>query len=202
MSKQMQDLIEGCLKGDSSSQKALYRQYYSLFMSICLRYADNREDAEEMLQNGFLKIFRNISQFKGEGSFEGWMKRILVHVSLDHYRYKKNSFHRSIIHLSSDEKSDERMMEDAMYAKGMHDELLNEDRYSKEELMMMLQSLPETTRIVFNLYVFEEYTHKDIGAMLGLAERTSQFHLNQARKLLMAELEKKTSLVKLKRVSS
>lgn len=200
MTKQLHDLVHGCRNGDTVSQKTLYRQYYSLFMSICIRYADNREDAEEMLQNGFLKIFRNIQQYKGEGSFEGWMKRILVNVALDHYRYKKNSFHRNIIHLNHPEKGDERMMEDAMYAQGIHEELLHEDRYSKDDLLQMLNCLPETTRLVFNLYVFEEYSHKEIAGIIGLAERTSQFHLNQARKLLLAELEKKTPFATLKRV--
>ena len=200
MTQQLHEWMAGCRNGDPGSQKALYRHYYSLFMSICLRYADNREDAEEMLQNGFLKIFRNIGQYKGEGSFEGWMKRILVNVALDHYRYKKNSFHRNIVHLNNPEKSDERQMDDMMYSRGLHDELLHEDRYTKEELLLMLQHLPETTRLVFNLYVFEEYSHKEIGNMIGLAERTSQFHLNQARRLLITELEKKTSQATLKRV--
>jgi RNA polymerase sigma factor (sigma-70 family) len=196
----LQEIITGCRENNAVFQKHLYRQYFSLFMNICMRYADNREDAEEMLQNGFLKIFSNINQYEGAGSFEGWMKRILVNVALDHYRYKKNTFHRNVIHLQHAEKTDERMMDDAMYSSGMYNESLYEGRYSKEDLETMLHQLPPTTKQIFNLYVFEEYTHKEIGALMNIAERTSQFHLAQARKILTEELEKKTQLIKLKRV--
>jgi RNA polymerase sigma factor (sigma-70 family) len=178
----MDQIIRGCQQQLADCQKALYKQYFGLMMNICNRYANNREDAEEMLNNGFLKIFSNISQFEHKGSFEGWMKRIVVNSCLDYLKSK--SYRNSARLVALPGEGGEHEMDGLMFRQQHFDENLREEKYSREDLMQMLQSLPEQTRTVFNLFVFEEFSHKEIAEQLNMAERTSQWHLSNARKVL------------------
>jgi RNA polymerase sigma factor (sigma-70 family) len=195
MEMPLEDIIEGCRRGNMAVQKLLYKRYYSLFMVMCLRYVVTREDAEEVLNNAFLRIFKYINKFNHTGSFEGWMKRIVVNCCLDFVKRAQQQ-QGKIISLHTD-------YSEAYVANGnlgaSESSLLN-DKYDKAYLLGLLQNLPDNARLVFNLYVFEEYNHREIGETLNMAERTSQAHLAKARQLLMEQLDKKKLLHKLQRV--
>jgi RNA polymerase sigma factor (sigma-70 family) len=191
-----EDIITGCRQNDIACQKILYKKYCTLFMVMCLRYVPTQEDAEEVLNNAFLRIFKYIGKFNNTGSFEGWMKRIVVNCCLDFI--KKNRQHGKIISLHTEYKDGFFPVNEIAEAGSENN--LADDKYDKEYLLQLLQNLPENTRLVFNLYVFESYNHREIGEMLDMAERTSQAHLAKARQLLMAELDKKKLMHKLQRV--
>jgi RNA polymerase sigma factor (sigma-70 family) len=194
----LEDMIAGCRRNDIVCQKTLYKKYYSLFMVMCFRYVPGREDAEEVLNNAFLRIFKYIDKFNNAGSFEGWMKRIVVNCCLDFI--KKNRQHGKIISLHAEYKDGYLPVTDHELAGASSENNLAVDKYDKEYLLCLLQNLPENTRLVFNLYVFEQYNHREIGEVLNMAERTSQAHLAKARQLLAAELDKKKLMHKLQRV--
>jgi RNA polymerase sigma-70 factor (ECF subfamily) len=170
-------IIEGCVAGKRSAQSALYRQYASVMMAVCLRYAQSHDEAEDILSEAFLKIFTNIKSYRNEGSFEGWMKRIMINHALNYYRKNRRSpFLEDIAGINETEI------------------LSNEDRFadhapvSAETLTALVQMLPRGYRIVFNLYVFEEYSHKEISVMLQISESTSKTQLLKARKMLRKKL--------------
>lgn len=187
-------MIEGCRQGQLSLQKILYKKYYGLFMSMCMRYTPRREDAEEILNNAFLRIYKYIHKYSNTGSFEGWMKRIVVNCCLDYVNNNQYQRQGKVISLHTE------------YGDGFvpHDDLqeanLAVEKYDHQYLLGLLQDLPENCRVVFNLYVFEEYSHKEIGELLQIAERTSQAHLAKARQLLVNQLSKKKLTHKLERV--
>ncbi len=193
----LQHILTGCKKNDTVSQKALYMQYYNLFMTMCLRYVSDKADAEEVLNNAFLRIFKHINQYKNEGSFEGWMKKVVVNSCLAFIRTAGYGVRTKIISLQDN------------YEANHHSSALNgrytaeegmEQKYKSEYLMQLLLSLPEATRLVFNLYVFEDYNHKEIAEALDMAERTSQSHLAKARKILSTSLDRKELIQKIQRV--
>jgi RNA polymerase sigma factor (sigma-70 family) len=191
-----EDIITGCRHNDIVCQKILYKKYYPLFMVMCMRYVPTQEDAEEVLNNAFLRIFKYISKFNNTGSFEGWMKRIVVNCCLDFI--KKNKQYGKIIPLHTEYKEGYFPVNEIVEASS--EENLVVDKYDKDFLLQLLQNLPENVRLVFNLYVFESYNHREIGEVLDMAERTSQAHLAKARQLLAAELDKKKLTHKLQRV--
>ena len=193
----LQNIVTGCKKQDRASQKALYLKYVSSLMSICQRYVTNDSDAEEILNNAFLRIFKHIGQFNNDGSFEGWLKRITVNCCLT-YIGKSNFINRTKIVALQNDNSDDSVL----FSAGNFSITENgtEDKYRKEYLLKLVHNLPETTRLVFNLYVFEEFNHREIGDLLGIAERTSQAHLANARKILSEELDKKSLVHKLQRI--
>jgi RNA polymerase sigma-70 factor (ECF subfamily) len=172
--EEIDTIIEGCLKEMRSAQQKLYKQYAGLMYGICLRYTGNKADAEDVLQDGFVKIFVNIKSFRNEGSFEGWMKRIMVNTSLCFLRQKsKNQF---IVQ----QKEIPDILEDIDI----------EYDIEPQRLMKMVLALPEGSRMVFNLFAIEEYSHKEIGEMLGISEGTSKSQLSRARKMLAFQIEK------------
>lgn len=191
-----EDIIAGCRRNDIACQKMLYKKYYSLFMVMCFRYVPAKEDAEEVLNNAFLRIFKYIGKFNNTGSFEGWMKRIVVNCCLDFI--KKNRQHGKVISLHTEYKDGYFPVTDQ--AETFSENNLAIEKYDREYLLCLLQNLPENTRLVFNLYVFESYNHREIGEALDMAERTSQAHLAKARQILAAELDKKKLMHKLQRV--
>ena len=174
-------LIEDCIKGKRRAQNKLYKRYARTMLGICLRYSKNKSEAEDVLQEGFIKIFRNIKNFRREGSFEGWMKRIMVNTALIHSRNNmKHYFHSDIDNLSE-------VLID-------NEELETEGRFSVKEMMSLVQSLPDGYRAVFNLYVFDDYSHTEIAEILEISEGTSKSQLARARRLLqnkLIELQKK-----------
>jgi RNA polymerase sigma-70 factor (ECF subfamily) len=161
-------VIKGCIKGKSKYQELLYRQFYAYGMSICLRYAHCRDEAAEILNDGFLKIFQNISKFDFSQQFKPWLRRIMINTAIDNYR--KNQKHYN--HL------DETVVDEEMLDVGLINDLEIND------IMKLLNELPENYRLTFNLYEIEGYSHQEIAQMLGIAEGTSRSNLTRARNLL------------------
>ena len=168
-------LVEDCIKGKRRAQSKLYKRYANTLLGICLRYSRNKSEAEDVLQEGFIKIFLNIKNFRMEGSFEGWMKRIMVNTALLNSRDNlKHYFHADI------DKMQESLTEDTIFEVDAN--------FSKKEIMNLIQELPDGYRVVFNLYVFDNYTHKEIAKTLGISDGTSKSQLARARKFLQNKL--------------
>ncbi|NDK54440.1 RNA polymerase sigma factor [Pontibacter fetidus] len=165
------ELIAGCQRADSKAQKVLYERYVSMMYGVCMRYLKNEMDAEEALLNGFMKIYQNVEKFEAKGSFEGWIRRIMVNEALGFLR-KKEPLHLAI--------------EDGytqIAGSGGADQDLNEN-----ELLELLHTLPAGYRAVFNLYAIEGYSHKEIADMLNITEGTSKSQLSKARAMLQKRL--------------
>ncbi len=168
-------LIKQCLIGDAKSQKRLYDQYARIMFGVCLRYSNGYDDAKDILQDGFVKIFGKLGQYSFNGSFEGWMKRIFINTALEHYRVNKNHM----------------MHSDVEEAYGnAHDDFTIE-RISRAEILAIMNRMAPGYRSVLNLYLIEGYSHAEIGEMLGISEGTSKSQLSRARVLLQAELLKR-----------
>lgn len=168
----LEELITGCKKQDRQAQEELYHRYAGKFFSICLKYSNNYEQAKDNLQEAFIKIFENIDQFKGKGSFEGWMTRIMINTALK--QYKKNA---SVFLSIQDDIAEEPEVE------------VEENEFSTMELIKMIQELPERYRLVFNLYVMEEHSHQEIAEMLNISVGTSKSNLARARVKLKEIIE-------------
>lgn len=174
-----QNIIAGCRENKRVFQELLYKQYYSLFLRICVRYAMNMEDAEQLMNDGFLKIFNNISQYKNAGSFEGWMKRIVVNNCLDYLKSKDTKNALKISHaVPTNETQEVAVPADAIKS------------LEFKEMLHLIQRLPATTKTVFNMYVFDGFAHKEISKMLDISESTSSWHLHHARGLLQGMIKK------------
>lgn len=174
-----QDIITGCRENKRVFQELLYKQYYSLFLRICVRYAMNMEDAEQLMNDGFLKIFNNISQYKNAGSFEGWMKRIVVNNCLDYLKSKDIKNALKISHAVPTNETQEIAVQ-ADVIKSLE----------FKEMLHLIQRLPATTKTVFNMYVFDGFAHKEISKILDISESTSSWHLYHARGLLQGMIKK------------
>lgn len=169
-------LIEGCRSKDRKSQRKLYEKYFGMMMSISLRYCSNWDEAMEVVNSGFLKIFLKIKDFQGKGSFEGWMKRITINTALDYLKSLKPY---------TEEIDDRNTFNNEYY---YENEAL--DKFSTDDILIQIQSLPPMSRAVFNLNIMEGYKHKEIAEKLGISEGTSHWHLQNARKLLVDKLSK------------
>ena len=143
-------------------------------MSVCLRYGSNRETAEDLLQEGFIKVFSAIGSFEGSGSFEGWMRRIFVNTALEYLR--KNDILKESVEIDNAE-----VLQEVDYSAI--------ERISADELMELIAELPPGFRTVFNMFVIEGYSHKEIGDALGITESTSRSQLTRAKRLLQKKLE-------------
>lgn len=161
-------LIRGCLSGDIRMQEALYRKYSARMYAVCLRYAGTADDAKDFLQEGFIKVFRNLGRFRAEGSFEGWMRRIFVRTAIEQLRVRKTP----TAPLPEGHEAGEEVGWTAL------------DSLALEDLSRMIRSLPDGYRTVFNLYAVEGHSHREIGEMLGISEGTSKSQLARARKAL------------------
>jgi RNA polymerase sigma-70 factor (ECF subfamily) len=165
-------LIQACIDENRSSQKALYERFSAKMYYVCLRYARHELEAQDMLQDGFIKVFDNISKFKHNGSFEGWIRRIMVNTSLNYCR--KSSFKNEQIGI-------EDYQDKVVDSKAV-------SNLSEQELLKLIQTLPDGYRMVFNLYVIEGYSHKEIGELLNTTESTSRSQLAKARKWMQKVL--------------
>lgn len=166
------ELIAGCLRQDRTCQEALYKRFYGKMLGVTLRYARDRDEARDMLQEGFIKVFTSISNFSGKGSFEGWVRRIVVNTSIDHLRKNKHEYMIvSTVHSRDGDLPD--AVEEAD-----ENELL---QLSEEQLIACIQQLSPAYRAVFNLYVMENLPHKEISERLGISEGTSKSNLAKAR---------------------
>lgn len=174
------ELIAGCVRQDRNCQKALYEQFYGKMLGVCIRYARDREEARDMLHEGFIKVFGSIRSFAGKGSFEGWIRRIMVNTSVDHLRRNKHEYLIvSTVRAGEQPEQVDEVDEDDML-----------DVIGKEEIMAAVQQLSPAYRTVFNLYVIEEYAHKEIAEMLNISEGTSKSNLAKARFQLKKNLTK------------
>lgn len=166
---ELRELIQGCLSGDRSCQRALYDRYAPGMMMLCLRYAVNNQEAEEILQDGFLQMYRHIGQYKFIGSFNSWLRKIMINSAL--MRYRGRAAQPRVVPLTPE-----------------HEVPANEedfpDRLGELELIRLIQALPPAYRMVFNLYVFEGLKHREIAQMLKISEGTSKSNLSDARALL------------------
>lgn len=168
------ELIHGCIRNDAASQKAVFDRYASRMLGVCYRYARNSSDAEDILQDSFIKVYNKIGQFKSEGSFEGWIRKIVVHTAIKKYsllRYQKET--------NGYELNDD------------HD--LPEDpsaynHLSEKDLMALINNLPDGYRIIFNMYVIEGYRHEEIADILHIQPGTSRSQLVKARLMLQKQI--------------
>ena len=172
-----EEIIAGCRKKNRAVQEHVYKVHYSLFLKICARYAKSMEDAEQLLNDGFLKIFTLIDLFNNNGSFEGWMQRIVVNTCLDYLRGAalKEEMHIHV-HSIPAEESDLSVSNEGL------------ERMDFRELVKIIQQLPTMTRTVFNMVVFDGYTHKEIAEILKISDGTSHWHLHQARNVLQKKI--------------
>jgi len=169
-------LIEGCLAGKRKAQNELYTRFAPQLYGICLRYAGNSFEAQDMLQEGFIKVFASLSSFEGKGSFEGWIKRIMINNALNHIRSSAKN----------------KLFPDYQEIENIPDHVPEVDESVQppdtETMLNLIQALPEGYRMVFNLYVFEDYSHKEIAETAGISESTSKSQLMRARNLLKKKL--------------
>jgi RNA polymerase sigma-70 factor (ECF subfamily) len=164
-----QRILEGCKRGERAAQEHLYRHFAPVMLGICLRYTKDKDEAEDVMQEGFIKVFANIDRFREEGSFEGWIKRIMVNTALNHYhKAQKTNTHRNI----EDIRETDIIADDAPMPK---------TRFSQKEMLDAIRELPEGYSTIFNLYVFEKYKHKEIAEMLNISVNTSKSQLAKAR---------------------
>ena len=163
-----QEIFEGCISGNRHAQEALYSFFAPKMFGICLRYASDYHNAEDILQEGFIKVLNNLDRFRGDGSFKGWMKRIFINTSIEYYRKSLNI--KKMVEL---EKAPE-----PAYDRQAFTQLATAD------LLKLVQKLPTGYRTVFNLYAIEGFTHREIGEMLGISEGTSKSQLARARETL------------------
>jgi RNA polymerase sigma factor (sigma-70 family) len=174
-------ILQGCLKQQAAAQKALYEKYSVKMLAACYRYAHNREDAEDMLQEGFIKVFTQIHTFKGQGAFEGWIRRIMVHTCINILK-KNKKFNESV---------------DIQQASGLH---VREDIIPSiiqaKQVVECIRTLPIGYRTVLNLYAIEGFSHKEIGSILEIEESTSRSQYTRAKAMLEDLLIRKNILQK------
>ncbi len=168
------ELIKGCQEQQRFYQKKFYERFAKKMLAVCLCYTRDTYEAENIVQEGFIKIFENIKRYQPTGSLEGWVRRIMVNTATDYYRKKKRI------------KFSEVKLEDAEYMIGAMDI----DRFATRDIIACIQELPEGSRMVFTLYAIEGYTHKEIGEALDISVGTSKSQLNRARMLLQEKLKR------------
>jgi RNA polymerase sigma factor (sigma-70 family) len=174
------ELIEDCINNKQEAQKKLFTLFAGKMMSVCLRYANDEGQAQDILQDGFVRVFKNIGQFRFEGSFEGWLRRVFVTVAIRQVSKQKIFFSDADI-LDNKEHS----IEPAVLTK-----------ISADEIHALIRNMPDGYRTIFNLNVIEGYSHEEIAVMLGIQPTTSRGQLLKARKHLQALIEKKYSTIK------
>lgn len=174
-----EELIKACIEGNTNAQKRLYDHFSRKMMGVCLRYSGDYEEAQDILQEGFIKVFDKLDTFNGKGSFEGWIRRIFVNTALDAYRKNKQNRHTQDI-------------DEVGYAISSSEDIVSD--MSAEDLLKILQKIPPGYQVVFNLYVIEGYSHKEIAEQLGISESTSKSQFSRARAYLMNILVKQDML--------
>ncbi|MEO6705489.1 MAG: sigma-70 family RNA polymerase sigma factor [Ginsengibacter sp.] len=181
--EQTRELIQACINGDRYSQSRLYEQFAPKMFSVCMRYSKSREEAEDILQDGFVQVFKSLHSFRFAGSFEGWIRKIMVYAAITNYRSKSNmhAITKNVEYFSDIEVID------------------NEDiisRLGNKELLRIVQSLPPMYRMVFNLYVFEGLKHREIAKELGVSEGTSKSNFHDAKVILQKAVNNSMKIAK------
>lgn len=175
------EIIEGCVKGDSKCQQIIYQKFYGKMLGACMRYSKDREEAKDILQDGFLKVFLNIKLYTGSGSFEGWVRKVIINTALDYIRKSK----QLIQYANSDyvEENAEEIKEEV--------ENIEYGDISTNEIMEAVQQLPTAYRTVFNMYVVDGFSHQEIADQLGVNIGTSKSNLSKAKVQLKKALASK-----------
>lgn len=167
----LEQLIERCKKNDAQAQSQLYKLYASKLFSICLKYSRNYAEAEDNLQDAYITIFKKIEQFKSQGSFEGWMKRITINTALQRYRSA------GVFDIINEDQIEDVTVE------------VDDDTINIDYLLGIIQELPDRYRLVFNLYALDDYSHKEIASLLDISTGTSKSNLARARMILKDKIE-------------
>ena len=175
-------IVKGCIKGDRNMQKVLYERYYSKMMSVCYRYAKDSDEAKDLLHDGFMKIFKNLHKYNFSGSFEGWIRRLMINASIDHYRKNKNIFSLFDANMEMDV-ADKESGEEDIYSS-----------FNTQMILEAVQNLSPAYRTVFNMYAIEGYSHKEIAEKLNINIGTSKSNFAKARMNLRKQLEKKLNI--------
>ncbi len=166
-------IIEGCIANKRKAQKILFQKYNAVMLGLCSRYSKNIMEAEDVMMEGFMIVYSKIKNYKGEGSFEGWIKRIMINTAINNYRSNfKHYFHYDVDEIEESIKTVN----------------INTEKTDEKIIIKVIQSLPDGYRLVFNLYAVEGYSHKEIAEMLDIAESTSKSQLSKARKILRDKL--------------
>ncbi len=177
----IKNIIAGCITGKRNCQSDLYNLFSPKMMIVCLRYSKNLEEAEEILQDGFIRVFKFISQFKNEGSLEGWIRKIMVNCALQKLRNQASLRLLTMLNTEAHyEATEENIIENI----------------TGKEMLQMVQALSPAYRMVFNLYHFEGYKHREIAKMLGIEEGTSKSNLAQAKRILQNTVKKNSGIEK------
>ncbi len=170
------EILKGCIQGDHSAQRKLFERYSRLLLGVCNRYAQSIEEAEDVMQEGFVKIFLNINKFKGDGSLVAWMRRIMINTAITHYhRMRKHRYHDDL---------------DDVRESKISDCDWSEAEFTREELFNVIHRMPDGYRMVFNLYAVEGYKHREIAEILQIDENTSKSQYSRARRWLQERLLK------------
>ncbi len=169
-----EELIRGCIREDATCQREVFNRYASRMLGVCHRYARTAADAEDILQDAFIKVFDKIHQFKFEGSFEGWIRRIIVNTALKKYSLRR--YEKEVVGYEVKDK-DESGMEPSAYA-----------HLTQKEILELINNLPDGYRLIFNLYVMEGFQHEEIAEMLGIQPGTSRSQLVKARTMLQKQI--------------
>ncbi len=172
--ERLKEIVRGCIINNRQSQSELYKMFSSKMYGVCLRYAGNSFDAQDILQDGFVKVFENLKGFKWDGSLEGWMKRIFVNLALDKYRSR-------ITTLSVDEMNQDKDFTDK--------EATALDTMSEKEILALIKQLPDQYRLVFNLYVIDGHSHNEIAQILDIGVSTSRSNLARAKTILKEKID-------------
>ena len=175
-------IVKGCIKGDRAMQQVLYERYYSKLMVVCYRYSKDRDEAKDLLHDGFIKIFKSLHKYNFSGSLEGWMRRLMVNSAIDHYRKQKNIFSLNESQVQN-ELAETESSEDDIYSS-----------FNTQMIMEAVQNLSPAYRTVFNLYAIEGFSHKEIAEKLNINIGTSKSNFAKARQNLKNQLEKKLKM--------
>ncbi len=182
------DIIRRCKRGDRKAQESVYNLLAGKMFAVCLRYCADYEEAKDVLHDGFVTVFTKMGQFQNVGSFEGWVRRIFVNHALERYRNNAKTF----VAGGSDD------MEQYRLIAPEEEEEWEAYRLSEAELLALIDTLPQQYKVVFNLYVIDGLSHKEIGEMLGIAEGTSRSNLLRARGILQKEVNDMVSAISYK----
>ena len=175
MKDELKQIVNGCQKGDRTAQAQLYQRFSTKMMGICMRYAKNKEDAEDVLQEGFIKVFRDIHQLKTPEALIGWMRRVIVNTALQHIRKRKT---RLFPEVEIDQIKEEYASEEDIFS-----------QFAAKQLLNMVQKLPDGYRAIFNMYVIEGFSHQEIAEKLDISVNTSKSQLSRARAALRTKIE-------------
>lgn len=171
---ELEEIISGCIKKKRKAQDAFFKKYNGLLFGVCLRYTSNRFEAEDVMQEGLVKIYKNMHMYSPGRSFEGWIRRIMINTAITYYRkMQKHAYHDDVSEIS---------------VASSDSALFSECEFTKEELLNTISELPNGYRTVFNLYVIEGYKHKEIAEKLKIDINTSKSQLSRAKKLLQQKL--------------